>query len=78
MSAPSGVALRVSAVEAGSAASLLSEGIGPGVEVSVERKLALGGPVIVRLGGARLALARSIAATVQVEGVDNAHGPAPG
>jgi len=57
----------VAEVEAASAASLLSEGVGPGVELELERKLALGGPVVVRLGRARLALARSLAAEIVVE-----------
>ena len=46
---------------------LAPEGIDVGVELCVERRLALGGPLIVRLGRARLAMARSVAAGVTVE-----------
>jgi Fe2+ transport system protein FeoA len=46
--------------------ALAQEGLRVGVEISVERRLALGGPMIVRLGRTRLALARSVAATILV------------
>jgi Fe2+ transport system protein FeoA len=59
--------LRVVAIDLACRASLSPEGIDVGVEVSVERRLALGGPLIVRLGRTRLAIARSLAAGVFVE-----------
>jgi len=59
--------LRVVAIDPAGRASLSPEGIDVGVEVSVERRLALGGPLIVRLGRTRLAIARSLAAGVVVE-----------
>ncbi|HEX7498188.1 MAG TPA: FeoA family protein [Candidatus Limnocylindrales bacterium] len=59
--------LRVVAIDAACLASLAPEGVDVGVQLSVERRLALGGPVIVRLGGARLALSRSLARGVFVE-----------
>ena len=59
--------LRVVGVDPACRASLVPEGIGVGVEISVERRLALGGPLIVRLDRARLAIARSVAAGVVVE-----------
>jgi Fe2+ transport system protein FeoA len=46
--------------------SLAQEGLGVGAVVAIERRLAFGGPLIVRLGRARLAIARSVAAGVQV------------
>jgi FeoA domain. len=59
--------MRVVAVDEAGRASLASEGLDVGVEVSIERRLALGGPLIVRLGRARLAIARSVASGVFVE-----------
>ena len=59
--------LRVVAIDAACRASLAPEGVDVGVQLSIERRLALGGPVIVRLGGARLALSRSLARGVFVE-----------
>ena len=59
--------LRVVAIEAACREALAPEGIDVGVQLSIERRLALGGPVIVRMGGARLALSRSIARGVFVE-----------
>jgi Fe2+ transport system protein FeoA len=65
-----GQPLRITSLNPAHHASLAPEGIGVGVELSVERRLALGGPVIVRLGRARLAIARNIAAGVGVEAID--------
>jgi Fe2+ transport system protein FeoA len=58
---------RVVAIDPEHRAALLPEGIDSGAEISVERRLALGGPVIVRLGRARLAVSRSVAAGIEVE-----------
>ena len=38
-----------------------AEGIIPGVELTPERRLPFGGPVVVRVGRTRVALARSVA-----------------
>jgi Fe2+ transport system protein FeoA len=46
---------------------LLDLGMRPGVLVSVESDAPFGGPRIVRLGDARLALARSVARAVRVD-----------
>jgi Fe2+ transport system protein FeoA len=65
-------ALLVVAIDPAIRASLSPEGLDVGVEVIVERRLALGGPLIVRLGRARLAIARSLAAGVVVEPIGEA------
>ncbi len=62
--------LRVVAIDSACRAFLSPEGIDVGVEVSVERRLALGGPLIVQLGRTRLAIARSLAAGVLVDPVE--------
>jgi Fe2+ transport system protein FeoA len=49
---------------------LEQEGIVAGTVLKVERRVGLGGPVIVRLGRARLAIARAVAATVAVEAAE--------
>ncbi len=59
--------LRVTSLDPECRASLTPEGFDVGVEITVERRLALGGPLIVRLGRARIAIARSVAARVIVE-----------
>ncbi len=48
-------------------ATLAREGIEPGSDVVVEASAPFGGPIVVRVGRARLALARSVARTVAVE-----------
>jgi Fe2+ transport system protein FeoA len=67
--------VRVVAVRAEHAAELGREGIRVGVELAVEGVAPLGGPVVVRLGSARVALARSVARTIAVT---SASGPRPG
>jgi Fe2+ transport system protein FeoA len=62
--------LRVVAVDQACRASLAPEGVDVGVEISVERRLALGGPLIVRLGRTRLAIARSLARGVFVQSIE--------
>ncbi len=59
--------LLVTAIDPACRASLTPEGIDLGVEITIERRLALGGPFILRLGRARLAIARSIARGIFVE-----------
>jgi Fe2+ transport system protein FeoA len=65
----------VTAIDTAGRAALVPEGLDVGVEVTVERRLALGGPVIVSLGRTRLAIARSLAAGVSVRPA-SASGPA--
>jgi Fe2+ transport system protein FeoA len=67
-----GQALRVVAVGPDHETTLSQEGLGAGSEISVERRLALGGPLIVRLGRTRLALARTVAREILVAAVDGA------
>ena len=64
--------LRVVAVAPEHEPALAQEGLGIGVEISVERRLALGGPLIVRLGRTRLALARTVAGSILVACLDEA------
>ena len=68
--APTNQPLRVVAVGPEHQSALTQEGLGLGSEISVERRLALGGPMVVRLGRTRLALARSVAAAILVTRVD--------
>jgi Fe2+ transport system protein FeoA len=74
----SGASLRLAAVEPGrvvrviavpeqAKAPLGQEGVVPGTDLAVERTVGLGGPMIVRLGRARLAIARSVAREIEVE-----------
>jgi Fe2+ transport system protein FeoA len=67
-----GILVRVVLVESARRAALAQEGILEGAPVMVERRLALGGPLIVRLGRTRLAVARRVAADVLVEADDSA------
>jgi Fe2+ transport system protein FeoA len=69
-----GVALRIVRVEDeagagpdGAVAAVAAEGLLPGVVVSLERRIAFGGPLIVHLGRARLALSREVARRIVVE-----------
>jgi Fe2+ transport system protein FeoA len=55
--------------------ALVQEGLAVGTEITVERRLALGGPLIVRTGRTRLALARSVAGTIRVVAADEATEP---
>ncbi len=43
------------------ATTLAAEGIVPGVAVTPERRMPFGGPIVVRVGRARVALGRSVA-----------------
>ena len=62
-----GVAARVVGVDPAEASRLAAEGLAPGDRVQVESRLPLGGPIVVRVGRARLALARRVAAGIRVE-----------
>ena len=63
---PIGTGGRVVSVGAAFREELAGEGIRPGVEVSVSAAAPFGGPVVVIVGRARVALARSVARTVDV------------
>jgi Fe2+ transport system protein FeoA len=64
---PEGATARVVAVPSGDADRLASEGLRPGDVLLVEARLPLGGPVVVRLGRARVALARRVAGAIVVQ-----------
>ncbi len=63
---PIGVSARVVALDANRHTSLAGHGIRPGVIVEVENDAPFGGPRIVNLGFARLAIARAVALTIHV------------
>ncbi len=62
-----GTPVRVVAVDPGDAAELAREGLLPGSEVTVMTRTPLGGPLVVNLGRARLALALEMAGRIVVE-----------
>jgi Fe2+ transport system protein FeoA len=62
-----GVHARVIAVPPEDADRLAAEGLHRGDLLEVEARLPLGGPVVVRLGRARVAIARRVAAGILVE-----------
>jgi Fe2+ transport system protein FeoA len=66
--------VRVTGMPDAARTALEQEGVVMGVVLKVERRVGLGGPVIVRLGRARLAVARAVAATVEVQPVDDEGG----
>jgi len=68
------IALRVVAVDPGDAAELAREGLLPGSLVTVATRTPLGGPLVVNLGPARLALARALAGRIVVEPADTEPG----
>jgi len=62
-----GDAARVLEVHPGEEQRLAAEGLASGDRVVVETRLPLGGPIVVRVGRARLAVARQVAAAIRVE-----------
>ena len=66
---PIGRRARVLEVPASAVAALEAEGVTPGVLLEMETRQPLGGPVVVRAGRARLALALPIARGILVEPV---------
>lgn len=62
-----GTAARVVTVGPGDAERLAAEGLQPGDRLVVEVLLPLGGPVVVRVGRARIAIARAVAAGILVD-----------
>jgi Fe2+ transport system protein FeoA len=65
-----GLTVRVTGLPADARQALEQEGILVGVELTVERRVGMGGPLIVRLGRARLAIARGTASSIEVEPVE--------
>jgi Fe2+ transport system protein FeoA len=61
-----GISARVVSVPPGDADRLAAEGLHPGDSIEVEVRLPLGGPVVLRLGRARVAVARRVAAGILV------------
>jgi Fe2+ transport system protein FeoA len=65
-----GRTVRVTGMPDSASQALQQEGVVTGAELTVERRVGLGGPVIVRLGRARLAIARATAGGIEVEPVE--------
>jgi Fe2+ transport system protein FeoA len=65
---PGGV-VRVKGVPEHARQALEQEGVAMGTQLNVERRVGMGGPIIVRLGRARLAISRATAGGVEVEPV---------
>ena len=57
-------------VEGPAAQELLHEGIAPGVTVAIESRTPLGGPLIVRVGRSRVAVARPAACDIRIRPMD--------
>jgi Fe2+ transport system protein FeoA len=64
---PTGRSARVLDVPAGAVGALAAEGLTPGTIVEIETRQPLGGPVVIRIGRARLALSLRIARGILVE-----------
>ena len=64
---PIGRSARVLEVPASVAAALETEGLAPGEVVEIETRQPFRGPVVVKVGHARVALAARIARTILVE-----------
>jgi Fe2+ transport system protein FeoA len=62
-----GRSARIVEVPAGAAAALAAEGLVPGDLLEIETRQPFGGPVVVRVGHARIALALRIARGILVE-----------
>ena len=68
---PMGAKAQVSALEGSPElrVGLMQIGIVPGVQISVARSAPFGGPLDVRVGGARLAIRRAAAAEIRVNAI---------
>jgi Fe2+ transport system protein FeoA len=62
---------RASVVAIAEAGPLADVGIVPGCAITIERSLPFGGPIVLRLGTARVAIGRSVARSVLVEPLDS-------
>jgi Fe2+ transport system protein FeoA len=60
-----GCTVRVTGMPDSARQALQQEGVVIDAELTVERRVGLGGPVIVRLGRARLAIARAVARSIE-------------
>lgn len=72
---PTRVRARVLSVEASPRRALAAHGVRPGVILSVDGDAPFRGPRIVRLGRARLAIARAVAQAVRVRAEPDPRGP---
>jgi Fe2+ transport system protein FeoA len=63
---PTGASGPIAAIREEYATELAREGLQVGVEVGVEAAAPFGGPLIVRVGRARIAIARRVAGTIEV------------
>jgi Fe2+ transport system protein FeoA len=67
--------VRVVEIAPEDAVALAEVGVRPGLDVTIERRLPFGGPVLLELGTARIAVARAVAArTIVAATGDNAAG----
>ena len=64
-----GRTVRVTGMPDSARQALQQEGVVIGAVLTVEKRIGLGGPVVVRLGRARLAIARAVARGVETEAV---------
>jgi Fe2+ transport system protein FeoA len=60
-----GCTVRVTRIPESAGQALEQEGVVIDAELTVERRVGLGGPIIVRLGRARLAISRAVARDIQ-------------
>lgn len=74
---PVGHGARVLSITRDHDVELAFEGLLPGTEVAVASRASLGGPIVVGIGRARIAVALSVAATILVEPLVDAGKPAP-
>jgi len=74
---PVGRNATVVSIEAGHDGDLAMEGLAPGMTVTIAARTPLGGPLVVGVGRARIAVARSVAAQIAVELVEDATGKVP-
>jgi Fe2+ transport system protein FeoA len=65
-----GVTVRVTGLPEWARQALQQEGVVIGADLTVERRVGMGGPLIVRLGRARLAISRRTARGIEVEPVE--------
>jgi len=75
---PRGISARVVSIAPGDVARLAGHGIHAGTELCVEGDAPFRGPRIIRVGTARLALARGVAVEVRVAPRDGANEDAAG
>jgi Fe2+ transport system protein FeoA len=74
---PVGRDATVVSIGAGHDCDLAMEGLAPGMTVTIAARTPLGGPLVVGVGRARIAVARSVAAQISVEVAEDAGGKLP-